>query len=76
MLLLPSGVNTIIEPLPQPVCTDKIARFVSVTSKLTFMVQQILLVKNITLDAVMLQRFTQHSIQIHIEMDFLGTEVA
>ena len=39
-----SGVNTIIEPLPQPLCTDRIARFVSVTSKLTFMVLPVLLV--------------------------------
>ena len=40
-----SGVNPIIEPLPQPLCTDRIARFVSVISKLTFMLLPDLLVK-------------------------------
>ena len=34
ILPLPSGLNTIIQPLPQPLCTDIIARFVSVTSKM------------------------------------------
>ena len=27
LLPFPHGVNTIIEPLPQPLCTDTIARF-------------------------------------------------
>ena len=72
MLPFPSGVNTIIDPLPQPLCADRIARFVSVTSKLTFMLLPDLLVKrNITLDAVMLQRFTQHTLQIHAVLYFL-----
>ena len=34
ILPFPSGVNTIIEPLPQPSCKDRIARSVSVTSKI------------------------------------------
>ena len=42
---LPSGVNTTIEPLPQSLCTDKIASCVSVTSKFTLMVLPVLLVK-------------------------------
>ena len=35
-LPFPSGANTIIEPLPRPLCTDRIARFFRVrNSKLT-----------------------------------------
>ena len=34
MLPLASGVNTIMGPLLQPVCTDRNARLVSVTSKI------------------------------------------
>ena len=39
------GVNTIIEPLPQPLCTDRSERFVSVTSNFTLMVLPFLLAK-------------------------------
>ena len=45
ILSFPSGVNTIIESLSQPLCTDRIARFVSVTSKLMFVTLLVLLMK-------------------------------
>ena len=49
------SIWTIIEPLLQPMHTDRIARFVSVTSKLTLMVLPFSVREtNIALDAIML----------------------
>ena len=61
ILRIPSGVNTIIEPLPQHHCRDRIARFVSVTKIDVHGPASSVVERNITLAAVQLQRFTQHT---------------
>ena len=63
---------TIIEPLPQPLCTNRTARLcvsnlkIDVHGAVSSVGE-----RNITFDSVMLQRFTQHTLQIHTVMDLL-----
>ena len=73
MLPLASGVNTIMEPLLQPVCKDRNARLVSVTSKIeahgaTAMSGE----RHVPLDAAMLQGYSQYAFQIHATIHLLG----
>ena len=64
ILPFPSGVYTIIEPLLQPSCTDRIARVCVSDFKIDVHgAASSVGVKNITLGAEMLQRFTQHTLQ-------------
>ena len=62
----------IFEPLPQPLCTNRIARFCVSDFKIDVHgAASSVGEENTTLDAVVSQRFTQHTLQIHTVMDFL-----
>ena len=56
----------------QPLCTDRIARLVSVTSKLTLiMLPFIFGERHVALDVVMLLRFSPYAFQTHAMADRL-----
>ena len=76
-LPFPSGVNTITEPLPQPLCTDRIARCVSDLKIDVHGATNSVGERNIALDAVCC-RDSPNTLQIHTIMDSLSvrTDVA